>query len=109
MTADARAYWDGEAAAFDDEPDHGLRDPVVREAWSRLLADLVPAGARRAADLGCGTGSLAVLLAAAGLEVSGRDLSPAMVERARAKADAAGLTLDLHVGDAEQAQHLALH
>jgi SAM-dependent methyltransferase len=100
----ARTYWDGEAATFDDEPDHGLRDPAVRAAWSALLDDLVPAAARRAADLGCGTGSLAVLLAERGLEVTGRDLSPAMVERARAKVAAAGLTIDLDVGDASTPQ-----
>ena len=28
MTDDARAYWDDQAAGFDDEPDHGLRDPA---------------------------------------------------------------------------------
>ncbi|MFK4274350.1 NUDIX hydrolase, partial [Streptomyces milbemycinicus] len=26
------AYWDAAAGHFDDEPDHGLRDPAVREA-----------------------------------------------------------------------------
>jgi hypothetical protein len=30
MTA---GFWDEQAAGFDDEPDHGLRDPVVRAAW----------------------------------------------------------------------------
>jgi hypothetical protein len=29
--------WDAAAAAFDDEPDHGLRDPAVRSAWADLL------------------------------------------------------------------------
>ena len=33
-----RAYWDAEAATFDDEPDHGLLDPATREAWRQLLA-----------------------------------------------------------------------
>ncbi|MYR55167.1 SAM-dependent methyltransferase, partial [Streptomyces sp. SID625] len=26
--------WDAQAAVFDDEPDHGLRDPRVRAAWA---------------------------------------------------------------------------
>jgi hypothetical protein len=25
--------WDTLAATFDDEPDHGLRDPRIRAAW----------------------------------------------------------------------------
>ncbi|MGW0652064.1 SAM-dependent methyltransferase, partial [Streptomyces umbrinus] len=29
--------WDAESATFDDEPDHGLRDPAVREAWAARL------------------------------------------------------------------------
>ena len=49
--------WDHEAATFDDEPDHGLRDPQVRAAWADLLLPLVPTGSR-VADLGCGTGTL---------------------------------------------------
>jgi hypothetical protein len=36
MTTGA-AYWDRQAATFDEQPDHGLRDPDVREAWRRLL------------------------------------------------------------------------
>jgi SAM-dependent methyltransferase len=38
--------------------------------------------------------------ARAGADVTGLDISPAMVERARAKADAEGLDLELVVGDA---------
>lgn len=29
--------WDAEAASFDEEPDHGLRDPEVRRAWAGRL------------------------------------------------------------------------
>jgi methylase of polypeptide subunit release factors len=43
-----------------------LLDPRVRQAWrGRLLAELPPAPAA-IADLGCGTGTLSVLLAAEG-------------------------------------------
>ena len=42
----ARAHWNAAAADFDDEPDHGLRDPAVREAWRAALALLPPALAR---------------------------------------------------------------
>jgi len=42
-------------------------------------------GARAVADVGCGTGSLAVLLAARGVEVTAVDPAPASLEVARAK------------------------
>ncbi len=85
-----REEWDARAADFDAEPDHGLGDPVVRGAWSHLLLPLLPPVPASVADIGCGTGSLAVLLAQAGYRVSGVDFAPAMVEAARAKATAAG-------------------
>ncbi len=78
--------WDAEAATFDDEPDHGLRDPVTRAAWLELLTTHLPEAPARIADLGCGTGTLSVLLADAGYVVDGIDFSPEMVTRARGKA-----------------------
>lgn len=80
------AAWDAEAALFDEEPDHGLRDPQVREAWRTLLISLLPPIPSTIADLGCGTGSLAQLVAEEGHRVDGVDFSPEMVRRARAKA-----------------------
>lgn len=91
-------FWDAEAASFDDEPDHGLRDPATRAAWAELLGRLLPPAPARVADLGCGTGSLSALLAEAGHRVRGLDLSPAMVAAARTKT--AGLDVGLVVGDA---------
>jgi ubiquinone/menaquinone biosynthesis C-methylase UbiE len=51
-------------------------------------------------DLGCGTGSLSVLLAAAGHEVRGLDSSGEMLALARTKSDAAGLDIEFTQGDA---------
>ena len=94
----ARELWDGEAATFDEAADHGLRDPAVRQAWRELLLSVLPPvvpeeGAQRPsrgapariADLGCGTGTLTLLLAAEGYAVDGVDFSPEMVRRALAK------------------------
>lgn len=92
-------YWDQQAATFDDEPDHGLRDPAVRAAWADLLLPRLP-DAADVADLGCGTGTLAVLLGRSGHRVCGVDLSPRMVDAARVKAAAAGVQADFVVGDA---------
>ncbi len=95
-----RAEWDAQAAAFDQEPDHGLLDPVTRAAWWTVLATLLPAPPAPIADLGCGTGTVAVLLAEHGHEVTGVDLSPNMIDRARTKARAARQTVRFEVGDA---------
>jgi SAM-dependent methyltransferase len=79
--------WDAAAATFDDEPDHGLSDPTVRAAWTELLRPLLPPAPADVRDLGCGTGSLSVLLAGAGHRVTGLDASEPMLAVARAKAE----------------------
>lgn len=80
------AAWDAEAEGFDEPADHGLRDPAVRQVWRELLTSRLPEPPARVADLGCGTGTLSVLLGEAGFEVDGIDFSPRMIERARRKA-----------------------
>lgn len=94
MDDDAVALWDSEARTFDEAPDHGLADPAVRRAWAGLLTDVLPAPPARVADLGCGTGTLSVLLAEQGHEVHGVDFSAEMVARARTKASEARLGTD---------------
>ena len=94
------AYWDAEAARFDDEPDHGLRDPDTRAAWGRLLAEHLPPAPSDVVDLGCGTGTLALLLSEAGHRVRGLDFAPAMVAAARRKT--AGRGVEVVEGDAAE-------
>jgi SAM-dependent methyltransferase len=93
------ADWDAEADRFDEQPDHGLADPAVRAAWTALLRDALPAPPARVLDVGCGTGSVSVLLAELGHAVQGVDLSPRMLERAVAKARRHGVTASFHAGD----------
>jgi SAM-dependent methyltransferase len=90
---EAVRYWDTEADTFDDAVDHGLRDPVARDRWRTLLGTAVAQPAARIADLGCGTGTLSVLLAELGHRVHGVDFSPRMIDRARAKAMAADVAI----------------
>jgi len=97
---EVRAEWDAEAAAFDQDPDHGLTEPATREAWWQLLSGVLPTPPATIADLGSGTGSISVLLAEHGYSVSGVDLSPRMVELARSKAALSGVTIPFRVGDA---------
>jgi len=94
------AYWDGQADTFDESADHGLRDPRVREAWRRLLLAHLPAAPAAVADIGCGTGSLSVLLAAEGYAVTGLDFAPAMIRAARAKARTADVSARFVLSDA---------
>jgi SAM-dependent methyltransferase len=86
---DAVAMWDTEARTFDEAADHGLRDPAVREVWRRLMLELLPPAPARVADLGCGTGTLSLLLTELGYEVTGVDFSAEMIRLARAKAPGA--------------------
>ncbi len=92
--------WDAAASRFDEEPDHGLLDPLVRAAWRGLLVAALPPCPAVIADLGCGTGSLSVLLAEEGYVVRGVDSSAAMLALATAKAEAAGVAVDWVLGDA---------
>lgn len=94
------AHWERRADTFDEEPDHGLVEPATRNAWSRRLVSWLPKPPATVADLGCGTGTLSVLLATMGYEVAASDISPAMVVRARRKADAAGVVVEVKVADA---------
>src|SRR6187397_986850 len=72
----ARRYdthgWDWYAAAYGDR-------------LLGLLAESGVAPGSSVLDAGCGTGTLALLLESAGYAVTGVDLSPGMIEAARAK------------------------
>lgn len=100
MTSETERFWDAQAARFDEEPDHGLRDPEIRARWREVLLSTLPPAPARIADLGCGTGSVTVLLATEGYEVHGVDLSGAMLAAAEAKAAKAGVPATLRQGDA---------
>lgn len=103
MTA-SREAWDAAAAAFDEEPDHGLRAPATRAAWVNLLEDVLPPAPADILDVGCGTGSLTVVMCDLGHRVVGVDVSPEMLARAEAKIAVAGHTARVHRMDAADPQ-----
>ncbi|MDX1932130.1 MAG: methyltransferase domain-containing protein [Capsulimonadales bacterium] len=53
-------------------------------------------------DIGCGTGRHSIALARHGCRVTGVDLTPAMLDRARAGAEAAGVTVEWVLSNAAQ-------
>lgn len=55
-------------------------------------------------DVGCGTGGIVRAIAEAGIDATGLDVTPAMVERARLLSDAAGLDIEWVIGDARTMQ-----
>lgn len=66
-----------------------------------LVEALGPKPGEEWLDVGSGSGNLAELAAAAGAHVTGLDLSPRLVEVAKARADAGGYHIHYRVGDAE--------
>lgn len=71
------------------------------ERYRRLAAGLVAAGDRRAADIGCGGGGMAVALAAKVPEVVAFDSDTAVLDAARAYAAQCGAELSFALGDIE--------
>ena len=53
-------------------------------------------------DVACGTGVVAVTAARSGARVTGLDLTPELLERARENARIAGVEIEWHQGDVEQ-------
>jgi ubiquinone/menaquinone biosynthesis C-methylase UbiE len=82
------------------------KHPAYKDAWIDALAELLGHPQRdgspvlRIADIGTGTGDIALLLAEMGHDVTGYDISPVMLERARAKAGQAGVPAAFDLGDA---------
>jgi SAM-dependent methyltransferase len=69
---------------------------------ARLVRHARVGAGQRVLDVACGTGVVAVTAARAGARVSGLDLTPPLLERARENASLAGADVDFREGDAEQ-------
>lgn len=91
-TARMRAMW-GEA-------DYSGLAGRLAPAAAELVESLAPEPGTRVLDLAAGTGNVAILAAARGVQVLAADLSPRMVELGRARTD--GLPVEWLEADAEQ-------
>ena len=99
--------WNEGAATYDDHRRHGILHEDESVAWSRMATAIfgdprrteVPI--KRVLDVGTGTGLMALLAAELGHDVTGLDMSEAMLDRARRKARELRLDVRWDVGDAE--------
>lgn len=84
------------AAYYDD-----LMDYIDYDIWVDDIQELVKPydPGKEWLDISCGTGSMALILAQRGLQMTAVDLSKHMVEIARKKAAAADLSIEFDVGD----------
>lgn len=67
-----------------------------------VVSELPITAGTRLLDVAVGDGNAAIEAARRGARVTGIDLTPAQIDKARARVAAAGLDIDLHVGDAER-------
>ncbi|MFN8589972.1 MAG: methyltransferase domain-containing protein [Thermomicrobiales bacterium] len=97
--ARSRAAWDARAERWDV---HASANAVALDRLAELnriwdVLRLRPGA--RILDAGCGTGQVAIALAARGARVTGIDLSPEMIRRAETHAAAHGVTIEWRNAD----------
>jgi ubiquinone/menaquinone biosynthesis C-methylase UbiE len=97
---DLAAYYDLVYADWEGAMDRQAR--AVLQVVEPLAS--TRAGPLRILDVSAGIGTQALPLAARGLEVTARDLSPEAVDRLRREAEARGLEIDAGVGDMRRLQ-----
>ncbi|MCS7159129.1 MAG: class I SAM-dependent methyltransferase [Gemmatales bacterium] len=84
-----RRYETGDTPWDTGRPDEELIR-ILDEKWF---------GPCRCVEIGCGTGTNAIWLAQRGFDVTAFDISPLAIEKARAKAEALGVSVRFLVGD----------
>ncbi len=97
MTGPASADWDDVAGTYESKFEH-----TTGFVLDRYLDYLAPGPGLVVADVGCGPGVVALACAESGARVKALDISAAMVDRLRVRADEAGVgaLIEGFVGDA---------
>ena len=93
-------YWTVRAHDFGIVRRNEIRDGVSAR-WGAELDSLLPGSGLRILDVVTGTGYFAVLLGAKGHDVIGIDLTPAMIDEAKALAGDLGVSAEFEVMDAQ--------
>lgn len=81
--------------------DFGVIARVVEEANEEIVAGLGITPGTKVLDVACGTGNSAIPAAKRGAEVIGVDIASNLLEQARERAKAAGVSIRFEEGDAE--------
>src|SRR5262249_28656522 len=76
-------------------------EAMTTPSAARLVAHAKVRAGQRVLDVACGTGVAAITAARLGAKVTGLDLTPQLLERARENSQIAKLDVDWHEGDAE--------
>jgi SAM-dependent methyltransferase len=82
--------------------DFGQVARIIEAAAEEFIDRLALKPGTRVLDVACGSGNLAIPAARAGAIVTGVDIAPNLLEQARARAAAEGLTIKFDEGDAEK-------
>lgn len=94
-------YWSRRADSFDGDSQHGIHSDEQRDAWLSILHKWVGDKPGEILDAGCGTGVISILLSELGHKVTGIDLSPKMLNRAREKVQESNKDIDFYEGNVE--------
>lgn len=97
-----RSYWDIDSLTYDNAAGHNPRSGGERAAWRAALARALPPAPARILDCGAGTGFLTLLAAELGHRVTALDLSSGMLDRLRARTEAAGFDVTVVQGSANE-------
>jgi SAM-dependent methyltransferase len=95
----ARADWDGRAGFFDELSARNAAGDDRRRELDFISEALQIGPGSRLLDAGCGPGHFGIAFAQRGCVVDAVDLSPEMIARAKANADAAGVKIAFSVSD----------
>ena len=93
--------WDRGSWHYDSHVAHGIKTTEEKQLWIDAFSAVLPDRRLTVLDAGCGTGAMGLILSEMGHTVTGLDLSEKMMEIAREKADANGLSMTFERGDAE--------
>lgn len=81
--------------------DFGQVAKIIQPSAEEFIARLAIKPGARVLDVACGSGNLSIPAARAGAIVVGADIAANLLEQARARAEAEGLTIQFDEGDAE--------
>jgi SAM-dependent methyltransferase len=101
-TEEIRAYWDVDAATYDNSPSHRPTSAGEIAAWITALSRMLPPAPARVLDCGAGTGFLSLMAARLGHRVTALDLSAAMLGKLRQRAEQEQLAIEVVEGSVSE-------